>query len=136
MKDTKWYASVVTLSTRDDQNLSKFLSKGFEKLVYWNEYKTKSENKNKTIEYKYFLASNFNAINRLFVSIYLNRKTDAKRFNAWEYYLPKGIIDNYNVVINGKNKLPSNWFPYKTIYEEIRKLTTGPVVNITPIDVC
>ena len=30
--------SVVTLSARDSQKLTKPLSKGFERSVYWNEY--------------------------------------------------------------------------------------------------
>ena len=50
IKDTKLYVPVVTLSARDNQKLSKLLSKGSERLVYWNEYKTKSENKNTTNE--------------------------------------------------------------------------------------
>ena len=41
IKDTKSYVPVVTLSARDNQKLSKLLSKRFERLVYWNEYKTK-----------------------------------------------------------------------------------------------
>ena len=59
IKDTKLYVPVVTLSARDNQKLTKPHSKGFERSVYWNEYKTKSENKNTTNEYKYFLKSNF-----------------------------------------------------------------------------
>ena len=47
IKDTKLYVPAVTLSTKDKQKLSKLLSKGFERSVYWNEYKTKSETKNK-----------------------------------------------------------------------------------------
>ena len=43
IKDAKLYVPVVTLSARDNQKLSKILSKGFERSVYWNEYKTKSE---------------------------------------------------------------------------------------------
>ena len=35
----------VSLSAKDNQKLSKLLSKGFERSVYLNEYKTKSENK-------------------------------------------------------------------------------------------
>ena len=46
VKDAKLYVSVVTLSVRDNQNLSKFLSKRFERSIYWNEYKTKRENNN------------------------------------------------------------------------------------------
>ena len=37
-----------------NQELSKVFSKGFERSVYWNEYKTKSANKNTTKEYRYF----------------------------------------------------------------------------------
>ena len=46
-KDTKLYVPVVTLSARDNQKLAKLLSKGFERLVYWNENKTKSRKKKK-----------------------------------------------------------------------------------------
>ena len=46
IKDTKLYVPVVTLSARDNQKLSKLLSKGFERSVYWNKYKTKNVNKN------------------------------------------------------------------------------------------
>ena len=46
IKDTKLYVPVATLSAKDNQKLLQFLSKGFESSVYWNEYKTKSENKN------------------------------------------------------------------------------------------
>ena len=45
IKDTKLYAAMVTLSAKDNQKLSKLPSKGFEKSVYWNAYKTKSYNK-------------------------------------------------------------------------------------------
>ena len=43
IKDTKLYFLVVTLSARDNQKLTKLLSKGLERSIYWNEYKTKSE---------------------------------------------------------------------------------------------
>ena len=41
IKETKLYVSIVTLSARDNEKLSKLLSKGFERSVNWNEYKTK-----------------------------------------------------------------------------------------------
>ena len=47
IKDTKLYVPLVALSARDNPNLSKLLSEGFERSVYWND-KTKSENKNTT----------------------------------------------------------------------------------------
>ena len=66
MKDTKLYVSVITSSARDNQKLSKLLSKGFERSVYWNEYKTKRKTKNTTNEHRYFLESNFVGIINLF----------------------------------------------------------------------
>ena len=46
------------LSARDNQKLLKLHSKGFERSVYWNEYKTKSDNKNTTNKSRFFLKSN------------------------------------------------------------------------------
>ena len=37
--DAKLYVPVVTLSTEDNANISKLLSEGFKRSVYWNEYK-------------------------------------------------------------------------------------------------
>ena len=36
---TKLYASIVTLSTKDNVNLTKLLNEEFKRSVYWNEYK-------------------------------------------------------------------------------------------------
>ena len=55
IKDKKLYVPVLTLSAKDNLKLTKHLSKGLERSVYWNEYKTKSENKNAANEYRYFL---------------------------------------------------------------------------------
>ena len=122
VKDTKFYVSVVTLSAKDNQKLSKLLSKGFERPVYWNEYKTKSENKNTTNEYKYFLKLNFVEVNRLFVLVYSNQDDNAKGFKSQRYYLPKGIIKSYNIIINGKDFYDQPIDSDIKRYEEIRKL--------------
>ena len=45
LSKTNLYVHVVTLSTKVNQKLSKLLIKGFERSVYWNEHKTKSETK-------------------------------------------------------------------------------------------
>ena len=116
IKDTKLHVPVVTLSASDNQKLSKHLSKGFEKSVYSKKYKTKNENKNSTNEYRYFLKSNFVGVNRLFVLVYTKEASNAQRFNAPKYYLPKDIIKYYDVYINDSDIKR---------YEEISKLTTG-----------
>ena len=37
--DTKLYVSIVTLKTEDNTKLSKLLSQGFKRPIYWNEFK-------------------------------------------------------------------------------------------------
>ena len=68
IKDTKLYVPVVALTTRDNQKLSNRFSKGVERSVYWNEYKT-IDYKNTTNEFRYFLKSNFVGVSRLFYFI-------------------------------------------------------------------
>ena len=65
IRDTKLYVPVVTLSGTDNQRFSKLLRNEFERSIYWNEYKTKSQNKNTTNKYRYFLESNSVGVNRL-----------------------------------------------------------------------
>ena len=55
IKDLLLYVPVITSSAKDNQKLSKLLSKGFERSIYWNENKTKSENKSTRNEYRYIL---------------------------------------------------------------------------------
>ena len=121
----KLYVPIVTLSARGNQKSSKLLSKWYERSVYWNEYKTKSETKTTANEYRAFLESNFVRVNRLFVLVDLNRDNDVKQFKTRRCYLPKGLMKNYNVIINEKNfyDQPID-FDIKW-YEKIRKLTTG-----------
>ena len=39
INDAKLYVPIVTLSAEDNAKLSKLLSEGFERSVYWNKYK-------------------------------------------------------------------------------------------------
>ena len=64
IKETKLYIPVITLSVRQSKSI-KYLSKGFERSVYWNEYKTKSDNKNTANDYRCFFKSKFVRVNRL-----------------------------------------------------------------------
>ena len=88
------YYPVVTLSAKDNQNLLKLLSKGFQRFVYWNEYKIKNENKNTTNGYIYFLKSDFVGISRMFDLVYGNQDNNAKRYKGKRYYFPKGTTKN------------------------------------------
>ena len=68
------------------------------------------------------------SIDYLFVLVYLNRDSDVKRFKTRKYFLPKGIIKNYNVIIIGKNFYDQPIDSDKKRDKEIRKSTTeqGP----------
>ena len=94
---------MITLLAKDNQKLPILVSKGFERLVHWNEYKTKSWNKNTTNECRYLTEANFLRVNRLFVLTDPNEDASVKRFSGKKYYLPKGNIKNCNVIVNGKN---------------------------------
>ena len=63
------YVPIVTLSNKDNMNLTKQLIEGFKRSVYWNEYKSNIEtrtvdNNNVT---RCPLDASFQGVNRLFV---------------------------------------------------------------------
>ena len=65
---TKFYVPVVTLSTKENVNLTKRLNEGFKRSVYWNKYKSKIETKealNNSVRFP--LDASFQGVNRLFV---------------------------------------------------------------------
>ena len=71
--------------------------------MYWNEYTAKCENKNRINEYRNYLESNFVGVNRLFVLGHSNQNDNSTRLKAQRYPLPKGVIKNYKVIIDGKS---------------------------------
>ena len=68
---TKLYVPVVTLSTKDNVDLTKQLNEGFKRSVYCNEYKSKTKRKtadNNNVT-RFPLDASFEGVNRLFVII-------------------------------------------------------------------
>ena len=122
IKHTKLYVAVIT---KDNQKLSELLSKGFKRSLYWNEHKTKSENNITTNEYRYFLKSNFAGNNRLFVLVFSSQDNNSKRFKVKKRYLPKDVIKNNNVIING-NKI---WRNKKLTTEQGEDYITGCLLD-------
>ena len=57
--------------------------------------------------------------------VYSNHNDKAKRFKTRSYYLPKCVINNHNVIINGKNFYNEPIDSNIEGHEEIRKLKTG-----------
>ena len=72
INDTKLYVPVVTLSKEDSKDFIEQQNKGFQRSIYWNEYKTKEQNENvdnNVIKY-INLDPSFQGVNRLFVMAY------------------------------------------------------------------
>ena len=105
--DTKLHVPIVTLSTKDSANLAKQLNEGFKRSVYWNSYETKPA---KVIEqgknlYELLNAS-FQGVKRLFVFAYFiadGGNDEAGTKDNKKYFLPKEKIQNYNVLVEGRN---------------------------------
>ena len=72
INDTKMYVPVVTLSKEDNKDFIEQQNKGFQRSIYWNEYKTKEINENADVNvFKYInLDPPFQGVNRLFVMAY------------------------------------------------------------------
>ena len=81
------------------------------------EVNQRSERKNTTNNSKNCLESD--------VVVFCLKQNKIQKYNVKINYLPKGINKDYNVIISGKKLLlPTKWL-WCTMYEEIKKLTTG-----------
>ena len=103
--DTKLYVPIVTLKTKDNTKLSKLLSEGFKRSVYWNKYKVipnKIYNQNNYI--RELLDSSYQGVKRLFILAYDNTGDNPVTANSHRrYFLPRIKIENYNIEIDGRN---------------------------------
>ena len=72
INDTKLYVPVVTLSKEDNKDFTEQQNKGFQRSIYWNEYKAKEINEDADANvFKYInLDHSFQGVNRLFVLAY------------------------------------------------------------------
>ena len=134
-QQTDLYVPVVTLSTENNNKLAKLLSEGFERLVTWNEYKSKIETvatvaaeRGNTNTKRIPLDSSFQRVSRLFVMGFDNntvKRNTADPESHRRYYLPRIEIKNYNVLIDGRNFMDRNNNGSITRYTELLKFTTG-----------
>ena len=72
INDTKLYFPVVILSKEDNKDFIEKQNKGFQRSIYWNEYKTKEKDENGNANaVKYIsLDPSFQGVNRLFLMAY------------------------------------------------------------------
>ena len=98
--ETKLYVPVVTLSTKDNEKLLQQLKSGFKKTINWNKYESSIKTFAQNRYLNYLINPSFQGVNRLFVLSFENENV---RTSHSTYYLPKVEINDYNVMIDGKN---------------------------------
>ena len=131
ISDTKLYVPVVTLSKEDNKDVVEQQNKGFQRSIYWNEYKTKeqTEDANANATKYIYLDPSFQGVNRLFIIEY-NRLAAANdnQFNKDSqqiYYLPRNDLNKYNVVIDGRNFYDNPIESDIEKYIELKKVVIG-----------
>ena len=125
------YIPVVTLNTENNNKLSELLSKGFERTVVWNEYKSKIERvtipKNDNMFRRTNLDTSFQGVSKLFAAacetndIEINTNTKESRK---KYYLQRAEIKDYNILIDERNFYDQNVNSSIVRYNELLKMTT------------
>ena len=130
---TKLHVPVVTLSTKDNENLAKQLNEAFKRPVYWNEYKSEIETKEADNNLTRFSHdASFQEVNRLFVLAFNDTTQNVagnpmnnivnrvQRDSHRKYFLPRIDITNYN-----RNFYDQPINDQIRKYGEIRKIATG-----------
>ena len=127
INDTKMYVPVVTLSKEDNIDFIERQNKGFQRSIYWNEYKTKEINENADANvFKYVnLDPSFQGVNRLFVMAYNRANGQLTRNGQRKYYLPRIDLEKYNVIIDGRNFYDNPIESNIEKYRELKKVMIG-----------
>ena len=144
--NTKLYVPIVTLSTKDNNNLTKQLNDGFKRSIYWNQYVSKpfpETPHKKTGITRFALYAAFQGVNRLFVLAFEHTRVNDPAIDAnnpapqnlaanrvirniyRNYFVPCVDITSYNVLIDGRNFYDQPIKDSIRKYDEIRKITTG-----------
>ena len=126
INDTKLYVPAVTLSKEDNKHFIEQKNKGFQRSVYWNEYKTKEINEDADANvFKYInLDLSFQGVNRLFVMAYNRANGQPTRNGQQKYYLPRIDLKKYNVR-NGRNFYDNPIESDIEKYRELKKVMIG-----------
>ena len=146
INDTKMYVPVVTLSKEDNKDFIEQQNKGFQRSIYWNEYKTKEINEDADAHvFKYInLDPSFQGVNTLFVMAYNRANGQPTRNGRRKYYLPRIDLEKYNVIIDGRNFYDNPIESDIEKYRELKKVmigkeedyTTGSLLDFNYFDKC
>ena len=116
INDCKLYIPVVTLSKDDEIKLLTNLKSGFTREIKWNKYRSQMSTEAISNNLNILIDPTFTNVNRLFVLAY---QTAENRQSFFEFYLPKVMIKDFNVIID---KLAFFDLPIKTEEEAYEKI--------------
>ena len=116
INDCKLYIPVVTLSKEDEIKLLTNLKSGFKSEIIWNKYRSQMTTEAINNNLNILIDPTFANVNRLFVLAYQNVD---ERQSYDEFYLPKVMVKDYNVIID---KLAFFDLPIKTEEEAYEKI--------------
>ena len=125
------YIPVVTLSKEDNKDFIEQQNKGFQRSIYWNEYKTKELNatvddNNPANSVRYInLDPSFQGVNRLFVMAYNSTNGQPTKNGQRKYYLPRIYLNKYNIIIDGRNFYDNLFENNIEKYRELKKVMIG-----------
>ena len=132
VNDCKLYVPVVTLSKNDEIKSLTNLKSGFTREIKWHKYRSQMSIEVHNNNLNILINPTFANVNRLFVLAY---QDDADRQSFSQFYLPKVMVKDFNVIID---KLAFFDLPIKTEEEAYEKIidisrnneyTTGNLLN-------
>ena len=115
------------MSKDDNKDFIEQQNKGFQRSIYWNEYKTKEQTENADANaVKYInLDPSFQGVNRSFVMAYNRANGQPTRNWQQKYYLPRIDLEKYNVFIDARNFYDNPIESDIEKYRELKKLMIG-----------
>ena len=120
--DTRLYVPVVTLSTEDNAKLLQQFKPGFKRTINWNKYEPKVTVPQQNRYLDLLVNPSLQGVNKLFV---LSFESDDGRTNYKRYYFPLVEVNNYNVVIDGRNFSNQPVKNNLITYDNIPNIATG-----------
>ena len=123
--DTKLFALAVTLKIKDNAKLSKLLSDGCKRSVYWNKYQAilKDQTESKNIRER--LDASFQGVNKLLVLAYARGDNVANENSHRRYFLPRFKTENCNIETDGRDFYDQSINDWIKQYDEISKILIG-----------
>ena len=110
------HVPTVTLSKDDEIKLLTNLKSGFKREIIWNKYRSQMTREEINYNLNILVDPTFTNVNRLFVLAY---QTADNRQSYSQFYLPKVMVKDYNVIID---KLALFDLPIKTEEEAYEKI--------------